>query len=115
MIEKVERKVETFSHLQTQPIKKASSLPSSQSFSKKDSAKQALEFMIAQKNKPKIVPMGTTHTKSPFQKMSSVEHKTFGAGIVHEVEIKGTVTIVTVRFHNHGLKKIDSKFLTLSS
>ena len=50
---------------------------------------------------------------SPFKKMQSIQHKTFGLGIVHEVEVKGTVTIVTVRFNLHGMKKIDSKFLEI--
>ena len=50
---------------------------------------------------------------SPFKKMQSIQHTTFGLGIVHEVEVKGTITIVTVRFHTHGMKKIDSKFLQI--
>lgn len=50
---------------------------------------------------------------SPFKKMQSIEHKIFGLGIVHEVEVKGTITIVTVRFNLHGMKKIDSKFLEI--
>ena len=51
--------------------------------------------------------------ESKFKKMQSIQHKTFGLGIVHEVESKGTTTIVTVRFNLHGLKKIDSKFLEI--
>lgn len=51
-------------------------------------------------------------SQSGFKRMQSIQHKTFGLGIVHEVEEKGTVTIVTVRFNMHGMKKIDSKFLT---
>lgn len=50
---------------------------------------------------------------SKFKKMQSIEHKVFGLGIVHEVEVKGTITIVTVRFNLHGIKKIDSKFLEI--
>ncbi len=50
---------------------------------------------------------------SPFQKMQTIEHVKFGRGVVHEVEVKGTVTIVTVRFNFHGIKKIDSSFLTI--
>ena len=46
-----------------------------------------------------------------FKRMQSIQHKTFGLGIVHEIEEKGTITIVTVRFNQHGMKKIDSKFL----
>ncbi|MDP3788264.1 MAG: 3'-5' exonuclease [Candidatus Chromulinivorax sp.] len=55
--------------------------------------------------------MGTP--ASPFKKMQTIEHTTFGLGIVHEVELKGTITIVTVRFHLHGMKKMDSKFLEI--
>lgn len=50
---------------------------------------------------------------SKFKKMQSIQHKTFGLGIVHEIEVKGTVTLVTVRFNAHGIKKIDSKFLEI--
>src|SRR3989339_529045 len=46
-----------------------------------------------------------------FKRMQSIQHKTFGLGIVHEIEVKGALTIITVRFNAHGMKKIDSKFL----
>lgn len=59
-------------------------------------------------------PMGSTKLiQSNFKRMQTITHKAFGLGIVHEVEVKGTITIVTVRFHTHGLKKIDSKFLEI--
>lgn len=57
--------------------------------------------------------MGSAAPTSPFKKLQSIKHATFGLGIVHEVEIKGTITIVTVRFNLHGMKKIDSKFLEI--
>lgn len=58
-------------------------------------------------------PITSYPISSPFKKMQSIQHKTFGLGIVHEVEVKGTITIVTVRFNLHGMKKIDSKFLEI--
>ncbi len=60
-------------------------------------------------------PMGSVQKlqSSPFKKLQSIEHASFGLGIVHEIETKGTVTIVTVRFNMHGMKKIDSKFLKI--
>ncbi len=113
--EKTEGSVQTFGKTAHSEHATQKKMPTSstQSYSKKETAQKALEYMLAQKNKPKSIPMGMAQTTSPFQKMGSVEHTTFGTGIVHEVEIKGTITIVTVRFHTHGLKKIDSKFLTL--
>lgn len=49
-----------------------------------------------------------------FKKLQTVEHKKFGLGIIHSVEEKGPKKIyVTVRFYTHGLKKIDSNFLTV--
>jgi len=50
---------------------------------------------------------------SQFKRMQSIQHKKFGLGMVHEVLVKGTNTIVTVRFNLHGMKKIDSKFLEI--
>lgn len=48
---------------------------------------------------------------SSFKKNQTVHHKTYGAGLVQEVDTKGDITIVTVKF---GIvtKKIVSTFLT---
>lgn len=86
----------------------------------KTSAIQAVKEKLASLQKNSItnsmssrssIPMGMA--ASPFKKMQSIQHKTFGIGIVHEVEVKGTITIVTVRFNLHGMKKMDSKFLEI--
>lgn len=74
-------------------------------------------------NRPvaKTTPTGTSSipTKNPkleiggFKRMQSIQHKTFGLGIVHELEVKGDLIIITVRFNSCGMKKIDSKFLQI--
>ena len=54
-----------------------------------------------------------SYAVSPFKKNSRVEHATFGAGIVQDVETKLMgKTIITVLF-KVGTKKIDAKFLKL--
>jgi len=52
-------------------------------------------------------------TQSKFKRMQSIQHKKFGIGIVHEVELKSELTIITVRFNLHGMKKIESSFLEI--
>lgn len=45
-----------------------------------------------------------------FKKHQSIKHKTFGIGIIKEIEEKNTKTFVTAQF-KIGVKKIDSKFI----
>jgi len=71
-------------------------------------------FSYNRTTKPSTIAVPAKREKlsqSGFKRMQSIQHKKFGLGIVHEVEEKGTITIVTVRFNLHGMKKIDSKFL----
>ena len=49
-------------------------------------------------------------TKKFFKKHQTIKHKTFGVGIIKEVEQKKSKTFVTAHF-KAGLKKIESSFL----
>ena len=58
--------------------------------------------VIKNKKKPVI--------KGGFKKHQTIKHKTFGIGIVKNIEQKKTKTFVTAQF-KIGVKKIDAQFL----
>ena len=65
---------------------------------------------IIQKPTSTTAPSKTPESKSQFKKHQTIKHKTFGLGIVKEVEQKNGKTFVTVHFKT-GTKKIEESFL----
>lgn len=51
--------------------------------------------------------------KKELKRLQTVKHPKFGIGIAHQIDQKGSKTIVTVHFTHHGKKKIDSSFLDI--
>ena len=61
-----------------------------------------------------IQPEDATGPTKEFKKLQTVKHETFGLGLVQEIEERNADKIfVTVRFYQHGIKKIDAKFLRI--
>lgn len=61
-----------------------------------------------------LQPDDATGVPKEFKRMQTVKHETFGLGLVHEIEQRGEGKMfITVRFYQHGIKKIDSKFLRI--
>ncbi len=116
--------VQTFSSYQKpiQSTTKSSYYTSNttKNYARKSSSKSTSKISLAGKtnnvSKPSIMDQAKSklgQLTSPFKKSQSIKHKTFGTGIIQEVVVKGTITIVTIKFHEHAIKKIDSKFLEI--
>lgn len=71
------------------------------------------EVMTFSQFKPpaSVVPIKATPLlKGGFKQHQTIKHKTFGIGIIKEIEQKQSKTFVTAQF-KIGIKKIDSKFI----
>ncbi len=48
---------------------------------------------------------------SEWKKHQPVQHPTFGSGLITEVEVKGSATILTIAFKGVGVKKVSAAFV----